>query len=98
MIKDTFEKESQAVAGLSNLLVQHIVPLFTEHSGSKPQLVGSSFLVSSRTRSCLISAAHVFDELKAGHELFFYIEPKIKRKLSGNHHDDKNATWQGQKV
>jgi hypothetical protein len=81
---DAFEEESHAVAQLSNLLLQYIVPLFIERRGSKPQLVGSSFLVSSRTSSYLVSAAHVFDELKAGHELFFYIEPNTRRKLSGN--------------
>jgi hypothetical protein len=83
-INNSFQEESRAIARLSNSLVRHIVPLFIERRGSKPQLVGSSFLVSSRTRYYLVSAAHVFDELKAGHELFFYIEPKTKRKLSGN--------------
>lgn len=84
MNKDTFERESHVIARLSDLLSHHIVPLFAIRRGSKPQLVGSSFLVSSGTSSYLVSAAHVFDELKAGHELFFYIEPKTIRKLSGN--------------
>ena len=84
MNMNAFQRESGVVAKLSNLLSQHIVPLFADRRGGKPQLVGSSVLVSSETRSYLISAAHVFDELKAGHELFFYIEPKVIRKLSGN--------------
>ena len=84
MDKDTFERESHVITRLSNLLSQHIVPLFSSRRGGKPQLVGSSFLVSSGTSSYLVSAAHVFDELKAGHELFFYIEPRTIRKLSGN--------------
>lgn len=84
MGRDTFEKESRVVTRLSNLLSQHIVPLFVDGRGGKPQLVGSSFLVSSGTSSYLVSAAHVFDEIKSGHELFFYIEPKTIRKLSGN--------------
>lgn len=46
--------------------------------------MGSSFLVSSGERHYVVSAAHVFDELRAGHELFFYIEPRTKRKLSGS--------------
>ncbi len=84
MDENTFERESHVIAQLSNLLSHHIVPLFANRRSGKPQLVGSSVLVSSGTSSYLISAAHVFDELRAGHELFFYIEPKIIRKLSGN--------------
>jgi hypothetical protein len=80
----TFEAESQAIARLANVLARSILPLFAETPSGKPKLVGSSFLVSSGTDSYLVSAAHVFDELKAGHELFFYIEPQTKRKLSGS--------------
>lgn len=83
MTDHTFEAESKAITRLANVLVRNILPLFAETSSGKPRLVGSSFLVSSGTDSYLVSAAHVFDELKAGHELFFYIEPHIKRKLSG---------------
>lgn len=79
-----FEAESQAIARLANVLAHSILPLFAEVPSGKPKLVGSSFLVSSGTDYYLVSAAHVFDELKAGYELFFYIEPDIKRKLSGS--------------
>ncbi len=81
---DTFGTESQVITSLANILARHILPLFTETSGGKPKLIGSSFLISVGTSSYLVSAAHVFDELTAGHELFFYIDPHIKRKLSGN--------------
>ena len=84
MTEHTFEEESQAVTRLANVLARHILPLFAESSGGKPKLVGSSFLVSTGTSSYLVSAAHVFDELKVGHELFFYIEPRTKRKISGS--------------
>ncbi len=82
MTEHSFETESQEITKLANILACHIIPLFTETSGGIPKLVGSSFLVSSRTNSYLLSAAHVFDELKNGHELFFYIEPHTKLKLS----------------
>lgn len=84
MTDHSFETESQVITKLANVLAHHILPLFTETSGGVPKLVGSSFLVSSGTNSYLLSAAHVFDELKNGHELFFYIEPHTKRKLSGS--------------
>lgn len=84
MTDDTFEGELQTITRLSSVPVRSILPLFAETASGKPKLVGSSFLVSSGTDSYLVSAAHVFDELKAGHELFFYIEPHIKRKLSGS--------------
>lgn len=79
----TIEVESQAITRLVNVLARSILPLFAEIPGGKPKLVGSGFLLYSGTDSYLVSAAHVFDELKAGHELFFYIESHTKRKLSG---------------
>jgi len=85
IINHTFEVEAQVITSLSNVLARHILPLFTEETLSgEPRLVGSGFLISSGTNSYLVSAAHVFDELKDGHELFYYIEPSIKRKLSGS--------------
>ena len=84
MVENMFERESNAIARMSNVLLRHIVPLFAEGRGRKPQLVGSSFLVSSGTSSYLVSAAHVFDELRPGNALFFYVEPKTIRKLSGD--------------
>lgn len=84
MTNHTFDAESQVITRLTNVLARHILPLFAETSDGKPKLVGSSFLISSGTGSYLVSAAHVFDELKAGHELFFYIDPHTKRKLSGS--------------
>jgi hypothetical protein len=97
VIEYTFEAESKAVASLANALARHILPLFTEISGGKPKLVGSGFLVTSCSSTYLISAAHVFDELKLGHELFFYIEPHTKRKLSGKIHLTKLPEGKGRK-
>lgn len=65
-----FEAEAKAITRLSNALCGCIVPLFGDSPSGKPKLVGSSFLVSSGANAYLISAAHVFDELKNGHELF----------------------------
>lgn len=79
-----FEREAQLIQQLSDHLLQHVVPLFAYGLNGKPQLVGSSFLVSHQDSFYLISAAHVFDELKAGHELFYYTSQKTIRKLSGS--------------
>ncbi len=84
MTDTTFEVETQALISLANVLASSILPLFAQVASGKPKLVGSGFLVSSGTNSYLLSAAHVFDELKTGHELFFYIDPHTKRKLSGS--------------
>jgi hypothetical protein len=80
----TFEAEAQAITSLANVLARSILPLFAQVSRGKPKLVGSGFFVSSGTNLYLVPAAHVFDELKVDHELFFYIEPNTKRKLSGS--------------
>jgi hypothetical protein len=84
MTDTTFEAESQAIKSLTNVLSRSILPLFAQVPSGKPKLIGSGFLVSTGTNSYLVSAAHVFDELKIGNELFFYIEPYTKRKLSGS--------------
>ena len=77
------EAESSVVTNMATLLSRHILPLFVELPGGKPQLLGSGFLVSSGNDSYLISAAHVFDPLKNGQEPFYYIESNLRRKLSG---------------
>jgi len=79
-----FQVESQAIARLSSALVANVLPLFVEVRGGKPKLIGSSFLISSGISSYLVSAAHVFDEMKGGQEIFFYIGPRTKQKLSGS--------------
>jgi hypothetical protein len=53
--------ELRVVTKMVTLLSRHILPLFVELPGGKPQLLGSGFLVSSGNDSYLISAAHVFD-------------------------------------
>lgn len=79
-----FDVESQTIASLANLMARNILPLFAEVSNGKPKLIGSGFLISSSTDYYLVSAAHVFDEMRDGNELFFFIEPNTKRKLSGS--------------
>ncbi len=81
--KDIFHQQSEMIAEISTMLSRYTVPLFIEGAGRKPQLCGTGLLVSANANSFLISAAHVFDELRKGHEVFFYIEPKTKLKLSG---------------
>jgi hypothetical protein len=68
------------VRTLSAILSRHIVPLFSEDQNRRPQPRGTGFLVSSGSGSFLVSAAHVFD---CPQPLFFYVEPKTQRWLSG---------------
>lgn len=84
LMKDClFEAESEAVSKMSTLLSHHIVPLFLDRPSSRPQRCGSGFLVSAGATPFLVSAAHVFDLVKDGHEPYFYIGPRTKRKLTG---------------
>lgn len=80
----TFEAESAVVSRMATLLAHHVLPLFRDNPTGKPERCGSGFLVSSGTASFLISAAHVFDAVKEGHEPYYYIGPKTRRKLSGS--------------
>lgn len=79
-----YQRESEAISKMATLLARHVVPLFFDDQHGKPQRCGSGFLVSAGTLSYLISAAHVFDAVKKGHEPYYYIGPKTKRKLSGS--------------
>jgi len=79
-----FQAESEAISKMATLLARHVLPLFLDDRHGKPQRCGSGFLVSAGTASYLISAAHVFDAVKGGHEPYFYIGSKTKRKLSGS--------------
>lgn len=83
MTDEAFEKESQLVTRLTDALAHCVVPLFAEGSDGKPRLVGTGVLVSSGDDSYLMSAAHAFDEIQEGRQLFFYIEPQTIRRLSG---------------
>jgi hypothetical protein len=84
MTADGFDeaRESRAVTRLITLLARNIVPLFRDVRG-RPSLVGTGLLVSAGERSFLVSAAHVFDGLDAGGELYLYIGPSTRRRLSG---------------
>lgn len=84
MTADGFDeaRESRAVTRLITLLARNIVPLFRDVRG-RPSLVGTGLLVSAGERSFLVSAAHVFDDLDAGGELYFYIGPSTRRRLAG---------------
>lgn len=84
MTADGFDeaREARAITRLITLLARNIVPLFRDVQG-RPSLVGTGLLVSAGERSFLVSAAHVFDGLDAGGELYFYIGPRTRRRLSG---------------
>ena len=69
---------------MTTLLARHVLPLFLDDRRGHPKRCGSGFLVSAGSVSYLISAAHVFDPVKEGHEPYFYIGRKTKRKLSGS--------------
>jgi len=75
------EIESEMVEKLSTCLSRHIVPLFIKGT-NRPHLCGSGLLVSASTGAFLISAAHVFDELRFN-EGFYYVDPKGVLKVTG---------------
>src|SRR5687767_192631 len=77
-----FETDTVAVDKLSTILSRHILPIFETYR-EKPRLFGSGLLVSCERGSFVISAAHVFEPLKAGRDLFFYFEAGVTRNLSG---------------
>jgi hypothetical protein len=82
-VTNVFDTESHAVAELATVLSRCIVPIFKSVE-AKLSHHGSGFLVSYGNNSFLVSAAHVFDCIRDGDDLFFYIKPKILRKITGH--------------
>jgi hypothetical protein len=78
------EKAMSRVETLAERLFRHVVPIFRENEERKPDSHGTGLLVSNSADLFLISAAHVFDPLLSGANLFFYAGPQLIRKLSGS--------------
>jgi hypothetical protein len=68
---------------LSEQLLCHVVPIFRDDGAGKQESHGTGLLVAGAGGSFLISAAHVFDPLRSGSDLFFYVGEKRVHTLSG---------------
>jgi len=61
------------------VLSRCVVPLYRNDDG-RPSQFGTGFFVRARSSTFLVSAAHVLEE---GASLYYYIEPNVTAKLSG---------------
>lgn len=77
------ERLNSAIASQANLLLQHVVPLFSVPKGKRPVLVGTSLLVEAFGDHFLVSARHVIDHAKPPGRLHYYIEPGQLHQLIG---------------
>lgn len=75
------QEENEAWTELSDSLLEYVVPLCTQAPGKRPSHVGTGVLAHAAGRPVLISARHV---LASAHSLFFYIEHKTIRRLTGS--------------
>jgi len=64
---------------LHKLLIRHVVPLFIDRE-RKPMSFGTGFFVSAGGKHFLVSAGHVLTHIE---RLYYYIEPEVRRYLSG---------------
>jgi hypothetical protein len=71
------------VQALSEQLLRHVVPIFSEGKG-RPEPQATGVLVSDASAVFLISAAHAFVSLANGANLFFYAADNITRRLAGS--------------
>jgi len=79
----SFTKVANKVTEFSEFLSAHIVPLFLPDRRGRPASCGTGLLVASEQGLYLVSAAHVFDEMGLGKNLFYYIEPGVIKTLQG---------------
>ena len=78
----------QLMDEVTDTLAKFVVPLYVEDAG-RPVQVGSGFFVQAGSANFLVSAAHV---LELGTALFYYVEPKVTARLSGERRLNK---WSG---
>lgn len=69
---------------LSNLLLRHVVPLFSLPKGQRPELIGTGFFLSAHGQHFLVSAAHVLDKVSESGSLHYYIDRTKLRKVTGS--------------
>src|SRR5262245_9960187 len=69
---------------LAEYLCQHVVPIFREDGLGKQESHGTGVLLSGGANSFLVSAAHVFDPLTSGDNLFIYVGHKKIHNLAGS--------------
>jgi len=84
MSDSTIEKLRRLSERLAEQLLRYIVPIFRDDGGGKQESHGTGFLISNMGGSFLISAAHVFDPVRSGTNLFFYTGHKRVLRLSGS--------------
>jgi hypothetical protein len=82
-LKSAGEKLWRRSEGLAERLLRHVVPIFRGNGARNQQSHGTGFLISNSADSFLISAAHVFDPMESGADLFFYTGHKRILRLPG---------------
>jgi hypothetical protein len=83
-VRSTDERLNVAIAAQANVLLQHVVPLFSVPPGKRPVLIGTSVLVESSGSHFLVSARHVIEQAKPPGRLHYYFEPGGLHLLLGS--------------
>ena len=71
------------VRDMGTVLCQHVTPLFYNNPAGIPVQFGCGFFIADGDNQYLVSAAHVFDEIGRGNQLFYPIGNGLNRNLSG---------------
>lgn len=80
MISTSESPQDDPVQDLAELLSRHVIPLYRQPHGKRPEHVGTAFLLTALGRSFLATAGHVLAEPRG---MFFYVEKHTKRTLTG---------------
>jgi hypothetical protein len=78
------DRFNQAVVDSANMLLRHVVPLFSIRPGKRPILIGTSLLVERAGTYYLVSARHVVDRSSDPGGLYYYIERGSMHRLLGS--------------
>lgn len=86
---DDDELDPDPVQTITELLLRHVVPLYRQPRGKRPEHVGTAFLMYGQGHHFLVTAAHVVAEPQG---MFFYVDVNTKRALTGRMMRSRSAS------
>ena len=84
MPQDLDQRINKVVAASANVLLRHVIPLFSIRPGERPELIGTSLLVEKAGNHFLVTARHVADHLVVPYGLSYYVATSAIHRVVGS--------------
>jgi len=85
MVRETADVQELVtkLSAAQDLFRKYVVPIFVDNERGQPEVFGSALVVGAGRHVFLVSAAHVFDPIAAGRQMYIHSGPATKRWLGG---------------